>query len=46
MPRQPVAASADLIQYIQSAALLWEEHIHIKAVLDDLGLLKQYPATP
>jgi hypothetical protein len=46
MPRRPVAAVADLIQHIQSAAFLWDEHTRIKAVLDDLGLLKKYPATP
>jgi hypothetical protein len=46
MPRQPVAAAADLIQHIQSAAFPRNEQTHIKAVLDDLGLLKQYPATP
>jgi hypothetical protein len=46
MPRRHVAAPADLIQHIQSAAFPRNEQTRIKAVLDDLGLLKQYPATP
>ena len=41
MPRRHVAASADLIQHIQSAAFLRDKPTRIKAVLDDLRLLKQ-----
>ena len=46
MPRRHVAAFVDLIQQIWGAGFLRDKRFRIEAVLDDLGLLKQYPATP